>query len=78
MAMDVERFRQCLHYNRGEAKEIAFVAGRKEDAEAAKILADYKDPAAVCEKEIKELFATGMRKFPFRLRHQESGICTMT
>ena len=39
----------------GETKEIAFVAGMKEDAEAAKILADYKDPAAVCEKEIKEL-----------------------
>jgi cellobiose phosphorylase len=39
----------------GETKEIAFVLGMKNDAEAGKILARYENPTEVCRAELEEL-----------------------
>jgi cellobiose phosphorylase len=39
----------------GERKEIAFVLGMKNDAEAEEILARYEKPETVCEPELAEL-----------------------
>jgi cellobiose phosphorylase len=41
----------------GETKEIAFVLGMKNDAEAEEILARYDNPAQVCRQELSELVA---------------------
>ena len=41
----------------GETKEIAFVLGMKEDADAEKIIASYSNPTEKCEKELEELIS---------------------
>ena len=41
----------------GETKEIAFLVGMKDDAEAGEIVASYTDTASVCKEELEELIS---------------------
>lgn len=41
----------------GETKEIAFLVGMKDDAEAGEIVASYADTESVCKEELEELIS---------------------
>ena len=47
----------------GETKEVAFILGLKENAEAEKLMARYADVSSTCEKELKELIAQWHARF---------------
>ena len=47
----------------GETKNIAFILGMKEDAEAGKILDCYENPKKICQEEWKELVACWHGRF---------------
>ncbi len=52
-----------LELEAGETKEIAFILGMKEDAEASALMERYSNVAVICEREHKELIECWHKRF---------------